>query len=119
MSDRPIPQKAPYVLDLEPGTYGVALLARAHNVPFYIAAPTSTFDPATPDGDAIPIEQRDSSEVTGRQGRQTAPAEAAVYNPAFDVTPADRIAGIVTERGVICPVNEEQTSRMLRAETCE
>jgi methylthioribose-1-phosphate isomerase len=89
------------------GTYGVALLARAHGIPFYVAAPSSTFDLAIPDGSAIPIEQRESREVTHGFGRQTAPSGVDVYNPAFDVTPADLIAGIITEKGVIRPVNTE------------
>ncbi len=87
------------------GTYGVALLARAHDIPFYVAAPSSTFDLATPDGSAIPIEQRDPAEVTHGFGRQTAPEGVEVYNPAFDVTPAALIAGIITEKGVIRPVD--------------
>jgi methylthioribose-1-phosphate isomerase len=87
------------------GTYGVALLAKAHGIPFYVAAPSSTFDLSIPDGAAIPIEQRDPREVTHGLGRQTAPDGVAVYNPAFDVTPAALIAAIVTERGVIRPVN--------------
>jgi methylthioribose-1-phosphate isomerase len=89
------------------GTYGVAVLARAHGIPFYVAAPSSTFDLSIPDGSAIPIEQRDAMEVTHGLGRRTAPEGVAVYNPAFDVTPAELIAGIVTERGVIRPVNTE------------
>jgi methylthioribose-1-phosphate isomerase len=87
------------------GTYGVALLAKAHGIPFYVAAPSSTFDLSLPDGSAIPIEQRDPAEVTHGFGRQTAPEGVRVYNPAFDVTPASLITGIVTERGVIRPVN--------------
>jgi methylthioribose-1-phosphate isomerase len=87
------------------GTYGVALLARAHSIPFYVAAPSSTFDLSIPDGSAIPIEQRDPREVTHGFGRQTAPDGIDVYNPAFDVTPAELIAGIITERGIIRPVN--------------
>jgi len=87
------------------GTYGVALLAHAHGIPFYVAAPSSTFDLTIPDGTAIPIEQRDPGEVTHVQGHATAPEGIAVYNPAFDVTPAALIAGIITERGVIRPVN--------------
>jgi methylthioribose-1-phosphate isomerase len=87
------------------GTYGVALLARAHAIPFYVAAPSSTFDLSIPDGSAIPIEQRDPREVTHGFGRQTAPDDVEVYNPAFDVTPAELIAGIITENGVIRPVN--------------
>jgi len=89
------------------GTYGVALLARAHAIPFYVAAPSSTFDLTIPDGAAIPIEQRESHEVTHGFGRQTAPSGVDVYNPAFDVTPAELIAGIITEKGVIRPVNQE------------
>jgi methylthioribose-1-phosphate isomerase len=88
------------------GTYGVALLARAHDIPFYVAAPSSTFDLSLPSGDAIPIEQRDPREVTHGLGKQTAPDGVKVYNPAFDVTPAHLIAGIVTERSLIQPVNE-------------
>jgi methylthioribose-1-phosphate isomerase len=86
------------------GTYSVALLAQAHNIPFYVAAPSSTFDLSLPSGDAIPIEQRDPREVTHGFGRQTAPDGIAVYNPAFDVTPAHLIAGIITEKGLIQPV---------------
>jgi methylthioribose-1-phosphate isomerase len=89
------------------GTYGVALLARAHDIPFYVAAPSSTFDLTLPDGSSIPIEQRDPREVTQGFGRPTAPEGVEVYNPAFDVTPAALIAGIITERGVIRPVNRE------------
>jgi methylthioribose-1-phosphate isomerase len=89
------------------GTYSVALLAQAHNIPFYVAAPSSTFDLSLPSGDAIPIEQRDAREVTHGFGRQTAPEGVAVYNPAFDVTPARLIAGLITEKGLIQPVNAE------------
>jgi methylthioribose-1-phosphate isomerase len=88
------------------GTYGVALLAHAHGIPFYVAAPSSTFDLSLANGDAIPIEQRDPREVTHGFGSATAPAGVQVYNPAFDVTPARLIAGIITERGVIRPVDE-------------
>jgi methylthioribose-1-phosphate isomerase len=97
------------------GTYGVALLARAHGIPFYVAAPSSTFDLSTPDGSAIPIEQRDPREVTHGFGRQTAPDGVDVYNPAFDVTPADLIAGIITEKGVIRPVNARTIREVLAA----
>jgi methylthioribose-1-phosphate isomerase len=95
------------------GTYGVALLAQAHGVPFYVAAPSSTFDLSLPDGSAIPIEQRDPREVTHGFGRQTAPEGVDVYNPAFDVTPAGLIAGIITERGVIRPVTREAIASAL------
>ncbi len=89
------------------GTYGVALLAQAHGIPFYVAAPSSTFDLSLPTGDAIPIEQRDPREITHGFGVQTAPDGIQVYNPAFDVTPARLIHGIITEKGVIQPVNEK------------
>src|SRR5205085_3464049 len=95
------------------GTYGVALLARAHDIPFYVAAPSSTFDLSLPTGDVIPIEQRDSREVTHGFGRQTAPEGVKVYNPAFDVTPAHLLAGIVTERGLISPVREDTIRAVL------
>jgi methylthioribose-1-phosphate isomerase len=85
------------------GTYSLAVLARAHGIPFYVAAPVSTVDLATPDGTAIEIEQRDAREVTHGFGRQTAPEGVQVYNPAFDVTPAALITAIVTERGLIRP----------------
>ena len=89
------------------GTYGVALLAQAHGIPFYVAAPSSTFDLSLPTGDAIPIEQRDAREVTHGFGVQTAPDGVKVYNPAFDVTPAHLIAGIITEKGLIRPVTAD------------
>ena len=95
------------------GTYGVALLARAHAIPFYVAAPSSTFDLAIADGSEIPIEQRDAAEITHGLGRQTAPEGIDVYNPAFDVTPADLIAGIITERGIVRPVNASTIRAMI------
>ena len=82
------------------GTYGVAVLAKENNVPFYVAAPLSTIDLAIPSGDRIPIEQRPSTEVTEFQGVKIAPEGVAVRNPAFDVTPNRYIAAIITERGV-------------------
>ena len=82
------------------GTYSLAVLARHHGIPFYVAAPTSTIDPATPDGAAIRIEERDPDELRMFGGRQVAPAGAAVRNPAFDVTPARLVTAIVTEVGV-------------------
>jgi methylthioribose-1-phosphate isomerase len=93
------------------GTYGVAVLAKAHNIPFYVAAPFSTFDLSLTNGDGIPIEQRDPREVTHGFGRQTAPDGIAVYNPAFDVTPHHLITGLITERGVIAPVCDETVGR--------
>ena len=95
------------------GTYSVAVLAQAHGIPFYIAAPSSTFDLTIADGQQIPIEERAASEITHGFGRQTAPEGIAVYNPAFDVTPAAYIRGIITERGVISPVNAENIARLL------
>lgn len=95
------------------GTYGVALLAKAHGIPFYVAAPSSTFDLNIATGAAIPIEQRDPREVTHGFGQATAPDGVKVYNPAFDVTPAALIAGIVTEKGLIRPVCEERIRAML------
>ncbi len=86
------------------GTYSVAVLARAHHIPFYVAAPYSTIDLATPTGDQIPIEQRNTQEVTTVFGSDPiAPAGVDVWNPAFDVTPAEYITAIVTERGVFKP----------------
>ncbi len=82
------------------GTYSVAVLAAYHNIPFYVAAPYSTFDDATPNGDAIVIEERAASEITHGFGKQTAPDEIRVYNPAFDVTPFALITGYITDRGI-------------------
>jgi methylthioribose-1-phosphate isomerase len=95
------------------GTYGVAILAAAHGIPFYVAAPSGTFDLSIAGGQDIPIEQRDPREVTHGFGRQTAPEGVAVYNPAFDVTPADRISAIICERGVIRPVNRPTIAAVL------
>jgi methylthioribose-1-phosphate isomerase len=85
------------------GTYPLALAARAHGVPFYVLAPTSTIDPATPDGAGIPIEERSADEVTGWRGARSAPEGVGAWNPAFDVTPAHLITAIVTDRGVLAP----------------
>jgi len=94
------------------GTYGVAILAREHGLPFYVAAPSSTFDRTIPDGAHIPIEERGAEEVTQGFGRRTAPEGVKVYSPAFDVTPARYIAAIITERGIIHQPDEEKISRM-------
>jgi methylthioribose-1-phosphate isomerase len=83
------------------GTYGVAVLARAHHVPFYILAPTSTIDLRTPSGAQIPIEQRPPEEITQGFGRPIAPDGVRVYAPAFDVTPAELITAIVCEKGIL------------------
>jgi methylthioribose-1-phosphate isomerase len=85
------------------GTYTVAVLARAHGVPFYVAAPVSTIDLSTPDGEGIPIEERDAKELTHMGSTQLAPEGAKVWNPAFDVTPAAYVAGIITEHGICRP----------------
>ena len=82
------------------GTYTVAVLAKEHGIPFYVAAPFSTVDLETPDGSGIPIEQRASREVTHLAGKQIAPDGVSVENPAFDVTPASYVTAIITERGV-------------------
>jgi methylthioribose-1-phosphate isomerase len=85
------------------GTYGVAVLCRVHRVPFYVAAPLSTIDPAVRTGKGIPIEERDPSEVTHLMGKRVAPHGVPVCNPAFDVTPARYVSAIVTEKGVLTP----------------
>ena len=95
------------------GTYGVAVLAAHHHVPFYVAAPSSTFDLSIASGKEIPIEHRDSREVTHGFGRQTAPEGIQVYNPAFDVTPAGLIAAFITERGVVRPPYRENLAAAL------
>ncbi|HEY8287435.1 MAG TPA: S-methyl-5-thioribose-1-phosphate isomerase [Chloroflexota bacterium] len=83
------------------GTFGVALAAQAHGVPFYVAAPTSTIDLATPTGDTIPIEERKPEEVRSAHGHRLVPDHFPVYNPAFDVTPATYVTAIITERGIV------------------
>ena len=85
------------------GTYSLAILAKEHGIPFYVAAPWSSVDLATPDGDLIPIEQRAASEVTHMAGKQVAPDHVRVENPAFDVTPARYVTAIITERGIARP----------------
>jgi methylthioribose-1-phosphate isomerase len=85
------------------GTLGVAILARHFGIPFYVAVPTSTIDYALAGGSGIPIEQRDSREITHAFGRQTAPDRVEVFNPAFDVTPHELVTALITERGVIRP----------------
>ena len=85
------------------GTYGVALLAKHFNIPFYVAAPLSTIDPTTSDGSGIPIEQRTDLEVTHVGSKRLTPEGVPVYNFAFDVTPAELITGIITEKGVLQP----------------
>ncbi len=97
------------------GTYALAVLAEAHGLPFYVSAPVSTMDLATPTGQAIEIEERDRQEVTRGFGRPTAPEDARVYNPAFDVTPARLVTAIVTEHGVVRPPYEPALRQACRA----
>ena len=96
------------------GTYGVAVLADYHHIPFYVAAPYSTIDVSLADGSMIPIEQRDGDEIRCGFGRRTVPESVAVYNPAFDVTPNALIAGIITEKGVLKPPFTESIQAFLR-----
>jgi len=94
------------------GTYTVSVLAKEHKIPFYVVAPTSTFDLSLPDGAAIPIEERDIKEVTEGFGERTAPLGVNVYNPAFDVTPNSNITGIVTEFGIIHDPDTEKVKAL-------
>ncbi len=98
------------------GTYGVAVLARHHRIPFYVAAPLSTFDLSIADGSQIPIEQRGAEEVRCFGGRRCAPMGVEVYNPAFDVTPAELISGIITERGIISKPTTERIRAFARGD---
>ena len=95
------------------GTYGLSVLAHAHNIPFYVAAPSSTFDLTLKDGSGIPIEQRNPKEITEPFGKQVAPTGVSVYNPAFDVSPAYLITGIITEKSLITPVNAKNIKNSL------
>ncbi|HYH01356.1 MAG TPA: S-methyl-5-thioribose-1-phosphate isomerase [Terriglobales bacterium] len=97
------------------GTYTVAILAKEHGIPFYVAAPFSTVDLNTPDGSKIPIEQRAATEVTHLAGKRIAPEGVKVENPAFDVTPAKYIAAIITERGIAKAPFEESLKRLVEA----
>jgi len=101
------------------GTYGVAILAREHNIPFYVAAPWATLDLATPHGGLIPIEQRAASEVTHSNGRQMTPNGVSIENPAFDVTPAKYITAIITERGVLTAPFDQSIATMAAQTTPE
>ena len=96
------------------GTYSVAVLAKENGIPFYVAAPVSTFDLATPSGSAIPIEERAAEEVTHHGGRRLTPVGVTVRNPAFDVTPARYVTAIVCERGVARPPYEESLAALAR-----
>ena len=95
------------------GTYGLSLAAKEHNIPMYVVAPFSTFDFAIPDGSHIPIEERDPQEVLAIGGMSLAPEGVGARNPAFDVTPAAHLAGLVTDRGLITPVTTERIKEVL------
>jgi len=97
------------------GTYMVAVLARQHGIPFYVAAPVSTVDLSLPSGDAIPIEERDAKEVTHIRDQRLAPEGIAVHNPAFDVTPNELITAIITDKGVARPSYAESLRRLVGA----
>jgi methylthioribose-1-phosphate isomerase len=101
------------------GTYGVAILAKEHNIPFYVAAPWSTLDLATSHGDLIPIEQRAATEVTHSNGKQMTPHGVAIENPAFDVTPAKYVTAIITERGVLRAPYEQSIQNMAQQSISE
>jgi len=85
------------------GTYGLSIVAKSHGVPFYVAAPMSTFDEGLSDGDGIPIEERDGSEIRSPYGSKLIPEDVPIWNPGFDVTPGENVTAIVTEMGVLRP----------------
>jgi len=94
------------------GTYSVAVLAKAHGIPFYVACPLSTIDLNTPTGAEIPIEERPDEEITEGFGKRTAPQGVKVFNPAFDITPNEYVAGIITEKGIITAPYEENLRKL-------
>jgi len=96
------------------GTYTVAVLAKVHGIPFYVAAPISTVDLETPDGSSIPIEQRNPAEVTHIAGKAITPVGVQIENPAFDVTPAKLVTAIVTERGIARAPYEQSLAALVR-----
>ena len=96
------------------GTYPLAVLARHHRVPFVVVAPVSTIDPDTPEGAAIVVEQRDATEVTAFAGHPVAPAGSPAYNPAFDVTPAHLVSALVTDKGLVQPVDRQSICRVVK-----
>jgi len=98
------------------GTYSLACLANRHGIPFYVAAPFSTFDLSISNGSKIPIEERDSREVTSPCGLEIAPAGIKVFNPAFDVTPAELVSAIITDKGIIHPPYKENIPKVLGAD---
>jgi methylthioribose-1-phosphate isomerase len=95
------------------GTYALAVLAKRHGIPFYVAAPLSTFDAKIPDGTHIPIEERPADEVTGYRDQRWAPLGVKVRNPAFDVTPAELITGIITEKGVVLAPDRQKLQALM------
>jgi methylthioribose-1-phosphate isomerase len=97
------------------GTYMVAVLAKTHKIPFYVAAPLSTIDFSIKNGDNIPLEQRNAGEVTHFQGKRVAPPGVAVENPAFDVTPCRYVSAFITEKGVVTPPFETNLYRLLKS----
>jgi methylthioribose-1-phosphate isomerase len=101
------------------GTYTVAVLAKEHGIPFYVAAPISTVDLACPDGSQIPIEQRDVKEVTHIAGKQMVPDGVSIENPAFDVTPAKYVAAIITEKGIARPPFDNSLRKLAAAQEAE
>lgn len=94
------------------GTYGLAILAQAFQIPFFVAAPLSTFDLQVESGDDIPIEERDPEEVRQISGVRTAPADVHVFNPAFDITPHSLISGIITEKGILTGSYTEEIEQL-------
>ncbi len=101
------------------GTYGVAILAKEHGIPFYVAAPTSSIDMTLKEGTLIPIEERKESEITHGFGKQTAPQDIHVYNPAFDVTPHSYVTGLITEKGMIYPPFEDNLNKLFLEEVAK
>jgi methylthioribose-1-phosphate isomerase len=96
------------------GTYSVAVLAKAHNIPFYVACPLSTIDLTTPTGQEIPIEERHEDEITQGFGKRTAPKGVKVYNPAFDITPHEYVSAIITEKGIVKPSYLENLPKLFK-----
>ncbi len=101
------------------GTYPLAVMARRHGVPFYVAAPISSIDLGCRSGDAIPIEERSGLELTEFAGRQVAPRGVKTFNPAFDVTPAELVTAIITERGVARPPYTESLAALKRGDSTD
>jgi len=95
------------------GTYALAVLAKRHGIPFYVAAPLSSFDAEMPDGAHITIEERPAAEVTGYRETRWAPEGVSVRNPAFDVTPAELITGIICEKGVVLSPDREKLQALM------